>query len=118
MPVGSPAPALGGVAPDGSEAKMVFNGCDRRLLFLTSECKECNAAWERARKSAGESVAVVTPGPETESRRRVTELSALEGGERLQVVMSSEAWHAYGVARAPWEIEIIGGLVSESRPFR
>jgi hypothetical protein len=33
----------------------------------------------------------------------------------LDVVMSSEAWHAYGVTSAPWFVETAGGVVVDDR---
>jgi hypothetical protein len=51
---------------------------------------------------------IVTPSPTTEDARAVAELAPEAG---IPVVMSSEVWHAYSVARAPWYVGVAGGIV-------
>ena len=53
---------------------------------------------------------VVTPGAGTESRRGIA--SRLAGGFGPQVVMSTEAWIAYGVRGAPWFVVVADGTVA------
>ncbi len=55
---------------------------------------------------------IVTPSPSTESRRRVAGLAP----PSVPVVMSSDAWHAYGVARAPWLTVLDGGVIAGEGP--
>ena len=130
---GSPAPAIEGVKIDGSPVDVPVSDGRLVFLFLTSECRECEEAWRRALSGPvpsdrapsdpapsdrASSVVVVTPGPETESARRVAQRA--EGGlpeQRVRVVMSSGAWHAYGVTKAPWVVEIEAGAVVRSDRF-
>ena len=96
-----------GSAPDGTAVVAPVAGeWSGRLLFLTSSCVGCRPVWSGlgAERSA---VLVVTPSPSTESARLVAELAPAG----VQVVMSSEGWHAYGVTLAPWAVEIAGGTV-------
>jgi hypothetical protein len=82
------------------------------LLFLTGGCYGCRALWEGARAS-GESLptrlplVIVTPSPTTEDARVIADLAPA----RIPVVMSSEVWHTYRVARAPWYVGVAGGAV-------
>jgi len=90
------------------------------VLFLTSSCYGCRVLWDgMARQSPKTSpargmppVVVVTPSPSTESARTVAGLAP----EGLTVVMSSDAWHAYGVTRAPWCVVVAGGVVVADGP--
>jgi hypothetical protein len=116
---------VSGVLPDGSSTEADTANGRVSLLFLTSECRECKAAWRRALAGSAGTV-IVTPGPETESSRRVAKLSeGLSGGQRggptpegaIRVVMSSSAWHAYGVTKAPWSVEIEAGTIVRTGPF-
>jgi hypothetical protein len=115
--VGSAAPVITGPALDGFNVRLASEATS--LLFLTSDCKECRVAWEQVAKSDADSdIVVVTPGPETESRRRVEQLSgpSLPGSARL--IMSSEVWHAFGVSKAPWLVEVRDGIVTASGPLK
>jgi hypothetical protein len=136
---------VSGVLPDGSSAEVDTANGRVSLLFLTSECRECKAAWRRALAGSAGTV-IVTPGPETESSRRVAKLSEglpgrlserLSGGSSdtlssglsgglpggptpegaIRVVMSSSAWYAYGVTKAPWSVEIEAGTIVRTGPF-
>lgn len=84
-----------------------------KLLFLTSDCTECRETWRRVATQPDASTVVVTPGPETESARRIKDLSGPDPSP-LRVVMSSETWHAYRVTKAPWVIHIEAGKVVRS----
>lgn len=117
--IGSPAPAVvAGIAPDGTAVNVALSGSEVRLVFLTSDCRECSRAWDRVATGTDKDMVVVTPGPETESRRRVAERLSSAEGQPVTVVMSSQAWHTFGVSRAPWLIEISEGRVSASGRFR
>jgi hypothetical protein len=73
------------------------------LLFLTTSCQPCARLWEEARDGdPATPVVLVTPGPETESRRKAGELAP----EGLTVVMSGDAWSLYDVHRAPWLVVV------------
>jgi hypothetical protein len=100
-----PATAVRGVRPDGSPAEVGVE-LPVALVFLTSSCRPCQPYWGPF--SARASVALVTPDPATEDRRRVAKLAA---GSPHAVVMSSAAWLAYGVARAPWLVIVDRGTV-------
>lgn len=124
LPPGSRAPAISGVSPEGSPRTVDRRTVDPRavepdrqtftLLFMTSECRECQPAWS-ALESTPESTLVVTPGPETDSRRRVAQLASAMPD---RVIMSSAAWHSYGVTKAPWVVEIQAGVVVKTEPLR
>jgi hypothetical protein len=115
--VGAPAISIRGSTPDGAEAEIVLDGAGSvALFFLTSSCYGCRPLWagfaSRWDPSTHGRVVLVTPSPSTESARAVGELAP--GG--LDVVMSSDAWHAYQVTAAPWFVALGGGLVVEDRP--
>ena len=124
LPEGSPAPTVAGVSPDGSPKTVdpktfdptTFDAGGRTLtlLFMTSECQECKQAWS-ALESMPEATFVLTPGPETESRRRVVQLA---GNAQGLVLMSGAAWHSYGITKAPWVVEIENGTIVKTEPLR
>lgn len=103
-----PAPAIHGVTPGSEEAALDFAGSDVDLVFLTSECRECREQWGRL----GGGNVVVTPDPATDSRRAVAKLTP----PGVMVVMSSNGWHAYGITKAPWLVEVRAGRIVGSRP--
>ncbi len=117
---GSPAPDCRGWAPDGAPIELAMAGRTAILVFLTSTCRECRPVWQGgtaavaagARGAPGETV-LITPDPSTESRRSVAALAPAD----LTTVMSSAAWHAYGVTGAPWVVTVAGGVVTGSRPL-
>lgn len=122
LPPGSPAPAISGVSPNGSPVGVETNVANLRLVFLTAECKECQESWRRLSAEPSAATIVVTPGPETESSRRIADMSRSKPpitapGQPLRVVMSSATWHAYGVTKAPWRVEIEAGRVASSKPL-
>ncbi|MGH9076301.1 MAG: hypothetical protein ACRDY0_02405 [Acidimicrobiales bacterium] len=102
LAVGSPAPAVAGVTPAGDPVVVEASGPGPPvvLAFLTSGCRECRWWWralgDRGAPPLVGSVTVVTPGPSTESARAVARIAP----DGLRVVMSSEAWEAYGVGLA------------------
>lgn len=81
----------------------------RTLYFLTSSCQPCRPVWAAVGDGAA---VVVTPDPSTESRRKVAELAP----DGVTVVMSSEAWFAYGAGPAPWKVTVSGGVVAWEGP--
>ncbi len=107
--VGLPAAAVEGVDPSGRPAALSLEEGRAGLLFLTGSCAPCRILWDEA--TAGP-VAIVTPSPSTEGRRRVAQLVPPGVG----VVMSSEAWIAYGVTLAPWLVIVEDGMVVAEGP--
>ena len=85
-----------------SEGKLV-------IVFLTSSCRTCEPLWTGAPPVGS---ILVTPSPSTESQRRVGQLAR----SGPVVVMSSEAWHAYGVRRAPWLVIVEEGVITVDAP--
>lgn len=93
------------------------------LFFLTTGCLGCRVIWgglaaraeTRPVAAPGSSrIVLVTPDPSTESARTVATLAPQ--GESVPVVMSSAAWHAYAVTRAPWCVVVRGGVVVSDSP--
>jgi hypothetical protein len=121
------------VSPTGDPVSVELGGERAVVFFLTSSCYGCQAIWDGfaarargdgppervARRSSqgpgrlGEAtVVLVTPSPSTESSRRVAVLAPVG----VETVMSSEAWHAYGVTAAPSYVTVAGGLVVAEGP--
>ena len=118
MPVGGPngeprtgqaAAPIEGVDPNGQAVSVPVSAGRTVLVFLTSSCQPCQPFWSGVPPPGG---VLITPSPATESRRRVSELA--RPGQL--VVMSSEAWHAYGVRRAPWMVMVEDGRVVVDGP--
>lgn len=107
-PLGRPAPPVEGVDPAGSPVRADTEG--RTVYFLTSSCQPCRALWAEL----GEDALIVTPDPSTEDRRAVAALAPAGA----TVVMSSDAWFAYGPGPAPWQVTVAGGVVTSSGPAR
>ena len=106
---GQPAAPIEGVDPGGRALSVQVSTGGTALVFLTSSCQPCQPFWTGTPPPNG---VLVTPSPATESRRRVAELA--RPGQ--VVVMSSEAWHAYGVRRAPWLVMVEDGRVVVDAP--
>jgi hypothetical protein len=104
---GLPAPAVEGVDPSGRPESVSVEVGRVGLVFLTGSCEPCQNLWSGAVEGP---VAIVTPNPTTESRRRVGQLAPVG----VKVVMSSEAWHSYGVKRAPWLVVVEDGVIVAS----
>jgi hypothetical protein len=107
--MGQPAPPIEGVDPSGRALSVQVSPGRIALVFLTSSCQPCQPFWTGSPPPGG---VLITPGPATESRRRVGELA--RPGQ--VVVMSSEAWHAYGVRRSPWLVLVEDGTVVVDAP--
>jgi hypothetical protein len=118
--VGRPAPAVAGLDPGGHPLDVPVSARPGRLalLFLTSSCRPCRDLWSAAQAMpappdpAARAVIILTPSPSTESRRRVADLAP----PSVPVLMSSDAWHAYGVTRAPWLALLEGGTITAEGP--
>jgi len=120
--LGRPAPAIVGLSPTGDPVEIPTAG--RRVLFafLTSSCQPCQALWRALAGAPDEAplelppgapaVAIVTPSPSTESRRKVAELAP----GAVPVVMASEGWHSYGVTGASWMVLVDDGVVVAEAP--
>lgn len=105
------APELVGVTPNDEAVALspAAAGRDTLLAFLTTGCTSCMPFWEWIAESpatpTGGRVVVVTRGPGDESVGSARNLSR---GGRVDVVMSSEAWEAYGVPGAPYFVQVDG----------
>ena len=97
---------LVGVSPTLEPISFPIDHGERGTLiaFLSSGCLTCYEFWEAldsdkaSQMPEGARAVVVTKGPEEESLGKVRELAP----RAVPVVMSSEAWNAYGVPGAPY----------------
>jgi hypothetical protein len=110
---GAEASDISGETPDGDSVKLSLQTVTgpTLLAFLSSGCGACGALWDGLRGGAGAvgaRVVVVTQGSDAESRSLVRDL-APSGAE---VVMSSEAWRAYGIPGSPHFVLVEGGRVA------
>lgn len=109
---GAPASDVVGTTPAGDSIAIgvVGSGQGTLLAFLSSGCVTCAGFWEafadveRLSVPGQARLVVVTAGPEQESQSRVAELAPPD----LPVVMSTEAWEAYGVPVAPYFVYVDG----------
>jgi hypothetical protein len=114
--IGARGANLSGVRPDGTAIDVAVTEGTSALLFLTGSCHGCQVLWQGASASGANAPAplpvlplvIVTPSPTTEDARVVAGLAPEAG---IPVVMSSEGWHAYRVARAPWYVGVAAGVV-------
>ena len=109
--VGAPASPVAGVDPQGDEVSVDVEGVVG-LIFLTASCRPCQPYWHAG--SVGARVAFITPDPSTEDRRRVAKLAALVPD--VPVAMSTPAWMAYQVTKAPWLVVVSNGKVVVDEP--
>ena len=107
-----PASDLAGVTP-GDEAivvGVVGTAHDTLIGFLSSGCLTCQTFWEAVGSDrplglpAGTRLVLVTKSPDEESVGAVARLAPAE----LPVVMSSQAWQAYGVPGSPYFVYVHG----------
>ena len=83
---------------------------DTVLVFLSSGCVTCQTFWDEFRRPAalglprGVRLLVVTRGDDDESPAAVAELAS----PAIDVVMSTEAWTAYGVPGSPYVVLVDG----------
>jgi hypothetical protein len=107
--IGEPSVPIEGVDPAGRPVSIAVGDGRVVLVFLTSSCAPCQPLWTG---SPSHGAVLVTPSPTTESRRRVEQLA--RPGQ--VVVMSSEAWQAYDIHRAPWLVVSDNGTVVSDAP--
>jgi hypothetical protein len=116
--VGAPAASeLAGTSPAGAPLQVTLGNQRTVLFFLTSSCYGCRPLWQElggapAGAFQGARLILVTPSPSTESARDVVALAS----PGLEVLMSSEAWHAFGVTAAPWFAVVAEGLIAAEGP--
>lgn len=100
--------ALTGTGPDGAPVRLDVSQGQWTVYLLTSSCRPCRDVWP----TLGAGDVAITPGPATESRRKVSALAP----DGVVVVMSSEAWFELEPGPAPWRVELRDGEVSLSGP--
>jgi len=107
---------LAGVTPDDDAVVVGVSGTanDTLLAFLSSGCLTCAPFWETIASGrplglpGGTRLVVVTKGPEDESRSGVGKVAAGVSAAGVTVVMSTEAWEAYGVPGSPYFVHVKG----------
>lgn len=102
---------LAGSTPRGDVITLAVTsvGHDTLIAFLTSGCHTCRGFWDAFRQRppevpGGARLVVVTRGAEAESPGTIAELA----GDRLPVVMSTEAWEKYDIPYAPYFVYVSG----------
>lgn len=113
-PVGTSAPVVAGVTPDGQ--LLALQPGEGVVLFLTSSCLACRTLWaalaDGAPDADGVTVAAVVTPDALEDRRALAALAP----PGIPVVMSTAAWQAYAAAGSPWVALLLGGLVAAEGP--
>jgi hypothetical protein len=97
---------LGGVTPGGDAVVIAVNGVERLTLlaFLSSGCTTCAGMWAALQDPLAAGfpsdvrIVAVTKGPEFEAPGEV----ARRSGDRIAVVMSTQAWEDYEVPGSPF----------------
>jgi hypothetical protein len=110
---GEAAADISGETPAGDSVKISLQTTAEPTLlaFLSTGCGACGALWDGLRAGPpvqGARIVVVTQGAEAESRPLVRDL-APEGAE---IVMSTDAWRAYGIPGSPHFVLVEGGRVA------
>ncbi|MGI9578578.1 MAG: TlpA family protein disulfide reductase [Microthrixaceae bacterium] len=119
--VPQPADALGRTAPDiaGPTPKgdaivmsMSLGHTPTLVAFLSTGCLTCRGFWEDmappdAGTPEGTRTVIVTQGEEVETPSSVAELAPAD----IPVVMSTDAWEAYGIPVAPYFVLVENGEV-------
>lgn len=106
------APTIAGVTPRGDALALTVTGHDTLTLvaFLSSGCSTCAGFWEAFQSPdelglpEGIRLLVVTKGPEFEIAAEVR----AKAHERLEVIMSTEAWGDYEVPGSPFFVLVDG----------
>src|ERR1019366_949394 len=106
------APTIAGVTPGGDALALTVSGHDTLTLiaFLSSGCSTCAGFWDALQRPhelglpEGVRLLVVTKGPEFESAAEVRS----KAHERLEVIMSTEAWGDYEVPGSPFFVLVDG----------
>jgi len=91
--------------PCGHTLASVCPPCAERARMLRAA--QCREGWHLDHEP------VIDPDPATEDRRRVAKLAARSPHP---VVMSTQAWTAYGVTKAPWLVILDHGMVVIDQP--
>jgi hypothetical protein len=119
--VGVAADPVRGTDPAGAAASIVPADTGVLVLaFITTSCSTCQELWGAlaaggaGRLPGAARLVVVVPGPGLESRRRVAELAPAG----VDVVMSADAWAAYGVTGSPWAVVARDGRVVAEGPVQ
>jgi hypothetical protein len=103
----SPASDIQGTTPAGGARRVVVSpGPDTLLAFLSSGCSTCVRLLESVGEAGlplGLRLVVVPKDRELERLRLLRPLA-----EGIEVVMSSEAWDAYGVPGSPYFVHVEG----------
>jgi hypothetical protein len=106
----SEAPELVGATPTGDALKLAFDGPPTLLAFLSTGCTSCAPFWEtlgRGGRAPELQTVIVTRGPEREQPVKLRRLA----GDRIPVVMSSDAWEEYSVPGSPYFVLVQDGQV-------
>lgn len=109
-----------GVDPDGGAVHIAVVGArqDTLLAFLSTGCSTCRTFWDAFRATTlgpvpgNARLVVVTRGADGESPGLVGDLAPAT----IPVVMSSQAWEAYGVPVAPYFVLVsaeAGAVIGE-----
>jgi hypothetical protein len=104
------APELVGATPTGDALKLAFDGSPTLLAFLSTGCRSCTGFWETLGNGGPApdlQTVIVTRGPEREQPVKLWRLA----GDRIPVVMSSEAWEDYAVPGSPYFVLVQDGAV-------
>ena len=97
---------------DGHRIEVKLEDRSAVLLFLTGSCYGCRPLWDGAGRAATAPAHLDPPArdrdPEPDDGERPGDRRP---GHRssIAVVMSSEVWHAYRVAQAPWCVRVADG---------
>jgi hypothetical protein len=94
-----------GVTPSGAAVALGMGrpGEQTLLLFLSSGCTSCGTFWDALGEGrTGARTVVVARDAAEESPSRLTQLAA----PGVDVVLSSQAWDAYGVPGSPYAVVI------------
>ena len=114
VPATLQATDIAGETLAGDAVKVALgSGTPRTLLaFLSTGCSVCGSLWEELRAggppSPGLRIVIITKGSERESLTRLGRLAPDDG----LVVMSSDAWSAYGVTATPHFVLVDSGTVT------
>ncbi len=108
------ATPVAGTTPDGDAVALDFAGAARRptlLAFLSTGCSVCGAFWGELGRRAlpGVQTVIVTHGTDRESPARLRTLAP----SGVPVVMSSRAFHDYGVPGSPYFVLVEGSIRGE-----
>lgn len=103
--VSGPAIDIVGVTPSGAAVSLGMGrtGEQTLLLFLSSGCTSCGTFWNALGEGrTGPRTVVVARDADEESPSRLAHLAA----PGVDVVLSSQAWDAYGVPGSPYAVVI------------